>query len=110
MTAGWFDITGQYNAVLAGSQRGGGFFPSLPRTASGFARGLSVLFAKPVDAPLRIDEPLFARVKRVARPAHVGAELLAGGPRLKRVAAGAGHGDELVVGVNAFFHGLLDSR
>lgn len=71
---------------------------------------LAILAAETIDATLRVDQTLLTRVKGVAGSADVNGEIAPGGPRLKMVAAGAGHRDDLVVGVNAFLHGLAPGR
>ena len=47
---------------------------------------------------------MLARVKRVASSADVDQELVPGGAGLELVAAGAGHVNDLVLGVDAVFH------
>src|SRR5687768_12950527 len=100
MTAGWLDISVQYNAANGLGRA------SRPKSL-GLARNLAVLLAEAIDATLRIDQALLARVEGVTGAAHVGTELLSGRPRLERVATGTGHRDELVIGMNAVFHGAL---
>ena len=65
----------------------------------------AVLFAEFVYTPARIDNLLFARVKRVARGANFNKEILAERrTRFKFVAATTGDFDPVVIGVNIGFH------
>lgn len=63
-----------------------------------------VLATEAVDAASRVDQALLARVKRMTLIADVDRQLIASRPRLERVTARTGNGNDFVVGVNAFLH------
>ena len=69
------------------------------------SRRLRVPLAETIDAALGVHQALLARVKRVAGAADVDGHLLRGRSGLERVPAGAGHGEDVVLGVDAGFHG-----
>ena len=68
-----------------------------------------VALAEAIDAAGRVHELLRARVERVAVRAHVDLEVAARRPGHEGVAAGAAHRRGRVIGMNAFFHGILCS-
>src|SRR3954469_18897203 len=79
----------------------------------GAARGLleavgpAELLAEPLHAAGGVDELLLAGEERVAIAANVDRQLLLRAAGLKRVAACAVNGADLVLGVNLLFHGNL---
>ena len=60
-----------------------------------------------IDSSTRIDDLLFACVERMAVRAHFDLQIVTKRrTRRERVTATTGHGDFLVVGMNAGFHGI----
>src|ERR1700730_5190298 len=72
----------------------------------GFRWGfLPIAFVKAIHASCRIDQLLFAGEKRMACRTDFNMQVaLFGGMCLKRFAAGARHGDLVILGVNSWFH------
>lgn len=98
-TGGWFDT----RCTIA----------RYPRTISGPGKtrqsgGLAVALAEPVNASGCIHQALLSGEERMASGAHIDGKILGTcRPRLKLVAARAGDVDDLVLGVNSFFHCAL---
>jgi len=67
---------------------------------------LAVALTEALDATRGVDELLFAGEKRVAGVADLQPQLFLGGVGLKGVAAGAGRGYQMELGMNVFPHGL----
>src|SRR5262249_46953655 len=94
----------KYNAeALSGKTRAGA--PREPRATALFLRGLvRVLLAEAIDAALRVDQALLARVEGMTSGAHVHREFLLRRAGLEHVSAGAGDAHEFVLGVDAVLH------
>jgi hypothetical protein len=84
------------------------FFVFLPAGRL-FARtcDIAVFLPEAFDAARSVDDLLFAGVERVAGGAHFDVQfgLVEGRTGDERIAAGAGDGNVLVLGVNVRFHG-----
>ena len=74
---------------------------------SGLGSGVGVFLGEALDASGGVDQLLFASEKRMAIRADFHSQRVAldGRTRRESVAAGAMHGNSVIVGVNTGFHG-----
>ena len=96
---------GDVDEKAAINKKGSHRLPFRERALQSAARHVRVLLAEAFDATGGIHDLLLAGVERVAGRAHFDVQRLAQRRAgFERVAAGAGDGDNVVVGVNALFH------
>jgi len=81
--------------------------PRLLLRGSGLGSGVGVFLGESLDAPGGVDQLLFAGEKGMATRANFHSQRVAldGRTRRESVPAGAMHGNSVIVGVNAGFHG-----